>query len=90
LITLDKESSIRDACQGNISSCQAPSGSVEPDRKAAETSAAISTASFVVGGAALVGGAVIYFTAPSAKTGNLKVTPSVAHGGGGLALGGTF
>jgi hypothetical protein len=90
LLTLSKKSSIQDACGGNIGACQAPAGSVDADQEAAKTSATISTASLIVGGAALLGGATLFFTAPKARTGSVKVTPSVAKGGGGLALGGTW
>ena len=54
----------------------------------ARTQATISTVAFVVGGAALAGGAVLYFTAPSARATALRVTPT--YGGGALSWGGAF
>lgn len=51
----------------------------------ARTSATVSTISFIAGGALLVGGAVLVFTAPKSQT---KVTVGVAPRG--LLLGGTF
>ncbi len=90
LVTLEKKSSIEEACRGNIGNCQAPPESLDSEQSSAKTTAAISTASFIAGGAALLGGAALYFTAPSARTGNLKVAPSIAHGAGGVAFGGTF
>lgn len=90
IVTLNKKGSINDACGGNAGSCQAPPGSVDGDRDAANTTATISTASFIAGGVALLGGAALYFTAPSTTTGKVKVAPSVARAGTGLGLEGTW
>lgn len=90
IVTLNKKSSIDEACGGNAGSCQAPPGSVDGDRDAASTTATISTASFIAGGVALLGGAALYFTAPSTTTGKVKVSPSVARAGAGLGLEGTW
>jgi hypothetical protein len=56
------------------------------DAKSAQT---MSIVGFAVGGAALVGGAVLYFTAPSTKTA-LRVQPLVGTRGGYVTLGGSF
>jgi hypothetical protein len=57
------------------------------------TDGTISTVAFIAGGALLVGGAVLFFTAhPSSQqpaTGVL-FTPSVGPGGGGVLLTGAF
>lgn len=90
LVTLSKKSSIDDACGGNSGSCQAPPGSVDGERDAASTTATISTASFIAGGVALLGGAALYFTAPTTTTGKVKVAPSVARAGAGLGLEGSW
>lgn len=90
IVTLSKKSSIDEACGGNAGNCQAPPGSVDGDRDAANTTATISTASFIAGGVALLGGAALYFTAPSATTGQVKVTPAVARAGTGLGLEGSW
>jgi hypothetical protein len=90
IVTLNKKSSIDDACGGNAGSCQAPAGSVDGDRDAANTTATISTASFIAGGLALLGGAALYFTAPTATTGKVKVAPTVARAGTGLGLEGSW
>jgi len=90
IVTLSKKSSIDDACGGNAGSCTAPRGSVDGDRDAANTTATISTASFIAGGIALLGGAALYFTAPSATTGKVTVAPSVARAGTGLGLEGSW
>jgi hypothetical protein len=95
LLTLDKKDSIEASCGGSVGNCAAPRGSVDPETEAAKTSAAISTVSFAVGGAALLGAAVIYITAPSSspsqpiKTG-IRVSPQAQRGGAGLGIGGTF
>lgn len=90
IVTLSKKSSIDDACGGNAGACTAPRGSVDSDRDAASTTATISTASFIAGGIALLGGAALYFTAPSATTGKVTVAPSVARAGTGLGLEGSW
>jgi hypothetical protein len=90
IVTLDKKSAIDKACGGNAGECQARPGSVDPDRDAATTTATISTASFIAGGVALLGGAALYFTAPAVTTGQVKVTPAVARAGTGLGLEGSW
>jgi hypothetical protein len=90
ILTLDKKSKLEDACGGNTGVCQAPAGSLDAERESAQTTGAISTASFIVGSAALLGGAAIYFTAPSSTTTGVRVGPSVARGGGGLSVGGSW
>jgi hypothetical protein len=61
----------------------------------AKSVATIATVAMIVGGAALVGGAVIYFTAPRASAEKsadtrVRVAPMVAANGGGLLLGGAW
>jgi serine/threonine-protein kinase len=90
IVTLSKKGSIDAACGGNAGNCQAPPGSVDGDRDAANTTATISTASFIAGSVALLGGAALYFTAPSATTGKVRVSPSVARAGAGLGLEGMW
>jgi hypothetical protein len=68
ILTLDKKSKIEELCGGTPGNCNAPNGSVDPERQSASTTATISTASFIVGGVALVGGGLLYFTAPSASS----------------------
>ena len=92
IITLNKKSKIEELCGGNAGNCNAPPGSVDPERESATTSATISTASFIVGGLALVGGGVLYFTAPSGSstTAKVRVAPRVGTNGGGMGLEGTW
>ena len=91
IITLSKKSTIEELCGGNTGSCRAAPGSVDPERESASTTAAISTVSFIVGGLALVGGGILYFSAPSATTiGRIRVAPRVGHTGGTVGLEGSF
>lgn len=92
ILTLNKKSKIEELCGGNAGACNAPAGSVDSERESAKTSATISTASFVVGGAALLGGGLLYFTAPSAvsSTAKMRVTPNVGSNGGGMGLEGIW
>jgi hypothetical protein len=55
----------------------------DSDKSSAQSAATVSTIAFVVGGAAVVGGAILWFTAPS---GSVQVGPTV----GGMAMRGTF
>jgi hypothetical protein len=91
IITLNKRSKIDELCGGNAASCNAPPGSVDPERESAKTAATISTASFLAGGLALVGGGILFFTAPSNSTSaNVRITPRVATTGGSMGLEGTW
>jgi hypothetical protein len=82
ILTLDKKSTLQGQCGGNVGTCGAPNRSLDSETEAAKTTAAISTVSFIVGGAALLGGAAIYLTAPSP----VRVAPSVGKNGGGGTL----
>jgi hypothetical protein len=87
LETLSKHSSALQQCQGNACS---PAGLQDvSDGKSAGN---VSTVAFAVGGAALVGGVVLWLTAPSRATtvGSLSVTPLAAPGSGGLVLRGAW
>lgn len=68
IVTLDKKSKIEDLCGGSAGQCNAAPGSVDAERESASTSASISTISFIAGGAALIGGGLLYFTAPNASS----------------------
>jgi hypothetical protein len=91
VLTLQKKNDIQKACGGNVNQCSAPIGSVDVDRQDAKTMGDISTVSFIVGGVALVSGAALYFTAPSAVvTGKVQVAPTVSKNDAGLTLVGAF
>ena len=91
IVTLGTKSHIEELCGGNAGSCNAPAGSVEPERESATTTATISTTSFIAGGLALIGGGLLYFTAPSrTATAQVRLSPRAATTGGSLGLEGTF
>ncbi len=91
ILTLNKRSKIDDLCGGSAASCNAPAGSVDPERESAKTTASLSTASFLAGGLALVGGGLLYFTAPSASgAANVRVAPRVATNGGAVGVEGSW
>jgi hypothetical protein len=92
LLTLDKKRGIEKDCGGSVASCTAVPGSVDAERESAKTEAAISTVSFAVGGAAILAGAALYITAPSAvgpRTG-IRLSPQATRGGAGFGIGGAF
>lgn len=92
VLTLNKKSKIDELCGGNAGSCNAAPGSVDPERESAKTTATISTGSFVVGGLALVGGGLLYFTAPTgpSTTAQVRIAPRMASNGGGVGVEGTW
>jgi hypothetical protein len=91
VLTLQKKNDIQKACGGSVTTCNAPMGSVDVDRQDAKTMGDISTVSFIVGGVALVSGAALYFTAPSAvTTGKVRVAPTVSKNDAGLMVVGAF
>lgn len=78
VIALNKRNEIQSACGGNLGSCAAPAGSLDLDRQSERTTATVSTVAFIGGALALVGGGVLYFTAPSvSKTGQLRIGPQL-------------
>ncbi len=98
IVTLDKKSKIDDLCGGSAGDCKAPPGSVDNERQSATTAATISTASFIAGGVALVGGGLLYFTAPTYATSpstrsahaSVRLSPRVGAGNAGMGLEGTW
>jgi hypothetical protein len=97
ILTLNKKSKIDDICGGNPGDCKAPPGSVDPERSSATTTATISTASFIAGGVAVLGGGLLYFTAPSASSlpagtprASVRVAPRVGINNAGMGLEGTW
>ena len=93
LLTLDKKQSLESECGGSTASCVAPNRSLDGERESAKTTAAISTASFAIGGAMLLGGTAIYLTAPSAnapRQGGVRLAPQAMRSGGGAMLEGAW
>jgi hypothetical protein len=64
----------------------------QKDHDAAQTDATVSTALFVVGGVAAVGGVLLWFLAPGPATGStaLRVTPLFGPAQAGVGMGGVF
>jgi hypothetical protein len=70
------------------------------DQSSASSAATVSTIAFIVGGVAVAGGAVLWFTAPSgsspssgdggAATATLRLVPQIGPGVAGVSLGGGF
>ncbi len=62
------------------------------ERSAAQSAATASTIGFVVGGAAIAGGALLYFLAPKVepKAASARIVPLAGPGGAGLAVSGAW
>lgn len=83
-------SQAQELCGGDIDSC--PSSSIGPAQlevDEARTAARTATVMFAVGGALVLGGAVVWLTAPSAER-RVAVTPALGPRSTGLALSGSF
>jgi hypothetical protein len=82
----------KSACGGDASHC-ANVSSGQSFRSTAETDATVSTVAFIGGGALLVAGAALFFTAPQpeGRAGvAVRAVPSVGPGQAGVALNGVF
>jgi hypothetical protein len=66
----------------------APGSQAQSDKNSASSSATISDVGFIAGGVLIVGGAVLWFTAPSGA--QLQVTPTASAQGAGFTLRGAF
>ena len=89
LAAVSQKNSITTACSGSFSSCQAPHGSQDGALSTARTWAAVSTTGFIAGGAVLVAGAVLIFTArrhASTASAALVLAPLAGPREGGAAL----
>jgi hypothetical protein len=91
-LTLSEKSQQESACGSPCSSSSHTQAL--GDHSTGMTDATISTVGFIAGGALVVGGAVLFFTArpssPSQPTTGVLVLPGVAPGGGGVMLRGEF
>lgn len=92
VLALNKRNDIQAACGGNIGSCTAPSGSLDLDKQSERTTATASTVAFIGGALALVGGGVLYFTAPSptSRTGQLRIGPQIGQKDASVSVLGTW
>ena len=84
-----KENEARDNC-GNYPNDCSPAGISANDD--AQTAAGYATIGFIAGGAALLGGIILYATAPNdpPASATLRLDPVVARSGGGLGLSGQW
>jgi hypothetical protein len=85
-----KENEAKDKCDNYPTNCSPAGLSANED---ASTAAGYATAGFIVGGAALIGGIVLYTTAPNQEPGvvaSLRIDPRLATDGGGLSVGGRW
>ncbi len=70
---------------------QAQKDNLESEKNSADSLATISTVAFIAGGVLVAGGAILWLTAPSGSSATtVGLVPSVAPGGGGALLRGTF
>lgn len=91
IIALNKQSDIDSACGGNAASCTAAVGSLDGARSEQHTFAHLSTLGFAVGGTALAGAAVLYFTAPRASNApRVGFAPAVGRDGASAVVSGTW
>jgi hypothetical protein len=90
VIAISDSAQLRDACGGDIHVCMHMSSSVPPEllQSRARTAAAVSTIGFIVGGAALAAGIVLYTTAPSSRP--IEIRTAAAQGSAGILVGGPF
>jgi len=93
-LTLSARGSYKDAleehCMGSTSMCSAEGLTITGD---ARSRANIATVVSIAGGAAIIGGVVLYLIAPRAATDGehaLYLTPTVGDDGGGLVFGGRY
>jgi hypothetical protein len=92
LLTFSAWSKAKTDCGGDTTRC-ANVQAGQQDRNTGQTDATISTVGFIAGGALLATGAVLLLTGghrASESSASLVVTPTVAPGQAGIALGGGF
>ncbi|HUQ05520.1 MAG TPA: hypothetical protein VM261_23620 [Kofleriaceae bacterium] len=76
-------------CAGDVGDCRGDASAAQDDIDTANSKALISNIGFGVGAAALVGGVVLYLTAPEAAA-DLSMTPSIGDGSAGVVVRGRF
>ncbi len=88
IVALTDNARLRDACGGDIHQCAPGSPNVTTLQSGARTAATISTVGFIVGGAAVVAGIVLYTSAPSSR--RIEIRAGAAQGATGILVGGCF
>jgi hypothetical protein len=87
-LAISKNNAVKEACP--VASDPCDPATVKSSRQAG-TFADVSTAMFVVGGAALAAGIIVYFTAPSRREpARAWATPLIGAGTAGVVAGGSF
>lgn len=76
-------------CGGDVEDCRGDTGAAQDEIDSASSQALLSNIGFGVGAAALVGGAVLYLTAPKAIE-QATVTPTFGEGSAGVVVRGRF
>jgi hypothetical protein len=89
-VARSKWSNAKSICNGDVTTCS--SGLVQPAQAEiddARSAARLSTLGFAAGGAAVVIGAIVWFSAPAAEH-RLAMSPAIGSHSTGLALSGSF
>jgi hypothetical protein len=83
-------SGVKSTCGGDVTHCTNVTDAAS-QKSGGETDATIATIGLVAGGALIVGGAFLFFTAPrKTESGSVAITPMLAPGQAGLAIRGAF
>jgi hypothetical protein len=94
VLAIDKREELDRICGGNRQSCTARPEVVTPIRENGSTLAAVSTVSFIVGGAALVSGAALFLWPGSSpqSAARVRVSPNIGTAGAvqGMSVEGVF
>jgi hypothetical protein len=92
LLAFSEKSQQESACGSSASCAGSAYSTAAGDRSAGLTDSTIATVGFIAGGALLVGGAILFLTAPSSapRATGMTLVPSLGPGGGGLVLGRSF
>ncbi len=88
ILALSDNARLRDACDGNIHQCPQSASNVTSLQSSARIAATVSTVGFVVGGAALVAGVILYSSAPTSR--GIEIRATTADGAAGILVGGPF
>ena len=83
-VVLDRE------CGGDVNDCRGDLAAAQDLVDGARTKATISTVGFAVGGAALVGGVVLYLTAPAKRNQEVALVPVIGGDAVGVLARGVF
>ena len=77
-------------CGGDVADCRGDLGAAQDLIDSARTRATLSTVAFAVGGAAVVGGVVLYLTAPAKRNREVALVPAVGGDTLGVLVRGSF